>query len=624
MLTEHQTTVEVPEVDETAIDVTSDLMRFTKKSTAISKLNHEAPPTSVTLSPIPSLTQGPVKCNDCQIEFDSSRAYRTHLRNQLCGMPQEVIKKEPEEVAPPPEPQFECDICLNKFLTATGLFAHRKFKHFRDSIKKPPVIDKEYTVDCDICDFKSHRRDYVENHIKQAHKAEFKCRQCKRTLSNYNYYMRHVHESHPKAIETLQIAHKCSECTKGFRTAENLRAHVEAKHRSGVSLPNFYCGPCGVRYNSAEGFELHQKNVYHIAMENFVENPPARGQRGLSKDIKIEPIDVEMKSVDEMSLLEEGTDLDPIERMLARKIQSSDEPPTKRARRSSLSTEVSTPSEEVDTPMSSRSTSPSSTKSSDPAASSSSTIAQPAAVNGDLNLEYMKYFESTNNNYKCLVCGKTKTVRKQMLHHLKQHDEVPTFSCDQCPEKFLFKTKYESHMKSHETKDLTEEVQQLEEVSIEEHPRFQETAKAVVGNEIKCHICELSFKLTIMLNRHKSTWHADDNPDKYLTMSDQKAKKEEAKHGLTVIKLLKCKHCLEAFIKPSGLKEHLKMKHDLECADQLMELDEAQSSDEQKTGDVFPCEKCEISYKEKRFLENHQKFFCKYRQGSKDQVVNEQ
>jgi len=109
-------------------------------------------------------------------------------------------------------------------------------------------------------------------------------------------------------------------------------------------------------------------------------------------------------------------------------------------------------------------------------------------------------------------------------------------------------------------------------------------------------------------------------------MDEQKAKKEGLTQELAVIKLLKCKLCLEAFIKPLELKEHLKAKHDSESIDQI-EIDESESSGEQESNsknETFTCEKCKFVFHEKKFLENHQKFFCVYRQGKNDQVVNEQ
>lgn len=124
-----------------------------------------------------------------------------------------------------------------------------------------------------------------------------------------------------------------------------------------------------------------------------------------------------------------------------------------------------------------------------------------------------------------------------------------------------------------------------------------------------------------MRNRHNSTWHGEENEFRALSMAEQKQKKEEPKLELAPIKLLRCKHCLEAFIKPLELKEHLKVKHNSESTDQPP--DEA-------TRSSFNCEKCKYVFEEKKFLENHQKFFCVHRQLKSETdttpqtVINEQ
>lgn len=606
MMTEHQITVEVPDCIDDDIDVPADKLKFTKKLTAVRALKEELKDLEATssASPLPLFAQGPVKCNDCDEDFDSSRAYRNHLRNHTCGVPSEVKEiVKPKEV-PVLEYNHQCDICEKKFAAAFALNAHRKFKHFRDTLaeKKKRVFREKirYEVHCEICDFVSQRRDYVEHHVKQVHKPEFYCRHCKRTISNFNYYMYHIHEHHPRVVETLQTSHKCSDCKKGFRSAETLDMHKKNKHGPGVSPPEYFCFPCGVGYKSSEGLEVHYKNIYHLAIVKFLDNPSAHVPEHSKavKRIKTEPVDAVMVEIQSQLLFEEN-DNDPLENMLVRKLRSSDEPPMKRARLASPPIAISTPSTTCNSP---------------------STTISATATSDDDKLEYLQFLQCIDGVFKCGICGKTKKVRKYMLHHLKQHDEVPTYGCSQCPEKFLFKKKYEIHLKSHET---TEDKYQSADVSIDEHPRFQETTKV---NEINCQICQLSFKLTIMLNRHNSTWHGEENPDKDLSMNDQKAKNEKPKQELAVIKLLKCKYCLEAFIKPIELNDHLKTKHDSESIEQLIEIDESGSSDEQESNktETFTCEKCKIVFHEKKFLDNHQKFFCMYRQSKNDQVVNEQ
>ena len=656
---QHEVTVEIPTLNDDAIDVPPSLMKFTKKLTAVKALKQEVMMMKLkddegNTSSSPLFTQGPVECNDCHEEFDSSRAYRNHLRNQLCGVPSEVKKIEPPKVESPVEYNFECDICEKKFSASYALNAHRKFKHFRNTSENTVLFSKKikFTVHCEICDFVAPRRDCLERHVKKEHKPEFKCRHCERTLSNFNYYMHHVHDNHPKALEKIQTSHKCSECQKGFRSVDILEMHKKNKHGHGFFLPENFCLACGVAYKSAENLEIHNKNIYHLALVKYLNNPAAHvpEHSRTVKQIKPEPLETEAMNV---KTQEDDSKNDPIERMLIRKLRSSNEPPAKRSRHYSPSTKIEEPSTADETTLMSVTDEASTvdeainetptidkhrdepkvdenindTPIADEAMEKDLTDEEPssttAASNYDnLEYEYLKYLQCSDGVYKCAICGKTKKLRKYMLHHLKQHEEVTTYGCSQCPEKFLFKRKYESHLKSHEN---VEDIYHSEDVCIDEHPRFQETAKAVTS-EIKCQICQTTFKLTIMLNRHNSHWHSDENPHKHLSMTDQKAKNEQPKNDLAVIKLLKCKHCLEAFIKPIELNEHLKARHNSEVDDQLTELNETQSSDELETNknEKFICAKCKIVFHEKKFLENHQKFFCMHRHIKNDQVINEQ
>lgn len=208
-------------------------------------------------------------------------------------------------------------------------------------------------------------------------------------------------------------------------------------------------------------------------------------------------------------------------------------------------------------------------------------------------LEYLKYIEQLpNGNYKCGICGKTKLSRKFLLHHLKQHEEVPTFNCINCSERFVFKRKYDKHLQMHgnlghiaEKEEINEDVGDNKELIVNEHPKFQENSKAM-SNEIRCNICQIYFKLTIMLNKHKTTWHSDENPNKNLSMQEQKQKNKEG-----TVKLHRCNYCSDTYHKPDKLDEHIRISHN----------------------NKFVCNRCNLEFVEQQFLDNHQKLFCIHR-----------
>lgn len=636
MKTLHQVTVTVPDVNDKLVQMSNEDMRYTKKLTAIravNKLQREGMDTADVA--FLSSSVGPWKCADCDEEFPTSRAHRIHLRHHSNGgvfiktlkdvKPLELLKE--EKVV---ELVHGCDECEKRFATAFALNAHKKFKHKSEETaelsRKRKAEKLKYEVECDICDFVSPRRDYVEHHVRQTHKPEFFCRHCHRTLSSYNYFIYHLHEHHPKSIKAQQSAHKCNECGKSFRSEDILNTHKTHKHRPDFVVPPNYCQPCGVSYKDPVWLEQHKANYYHMGLQTFLDNkltsnlstpelstlkpavvilphPSASPVEGPVTRFKVknEPVDIAALKVEAVKVLEDNQeespeveddafDGDPFERMMKQKLNVSFEPPEKRIR-------LSTPT---------------------PAAAEN-----PSNAYDDDKLEYLQYLQTHDDGYKCGICGKIKAVRKYMLHHLKQHKEVPTYTCTRCPEKFVFKKKFEKHLLFHDTQNDKEYEREKMIVDVE-HPKFQETTKQA-PNEIKCGICQLTFKLTIMLNRHNSTWHGDDNADKKMTMSEQKARKDEPKLEVAVIKLLKCKHCQEAFIKPKGLIEHLKEKHNSESIDTPMELEQSQSTAqaEPNKSELFTCDKCKIHYNEKKFLENHQKHFCIHREKG-EPVMNEQ
>lgn len=582
MLEDHGETVDIPTVNNDEINIPANLMKFTKKSTAVRTLKKEQEKASTSMDSF--LQRGPKKCTVCDLIFDSTREYRMHQRKHLNGQ-EEIFEPliVPAE-KPKVEPTHECDLCGKKFLTGLARNAHKKFKHMEKTgniLKKRKGEKFRFDVDCEICSFTSHRRDYVEHHVKVNHKTEFDCPFCYRILSNYNLYMLHVKDNH-KSQEDVQRKFVCSECDKGFRAEENLKLHMDNKHGDNYKQPARFCSPCGVFFRSDTGFEIHKQNYYHLHMIKFLKGSESGHQVGdeeaSSVRIKQEPEEVTQVLTENLHDTDDISD--PFTKMLESKLEETRELPAKRFK----------PSESL----------------------------VQAEFDED-KLDYLQYLQCVGDVFKCGICGKEKKFRKHMLQHLKQHNEIPTYGCTECGEKFVFKKKYVKHLEMH-----SDSKAQRIEMNVDEHPKYQEVSKED-SNQIKCQICDIPFKLKIMLNRHNSSWHNDENPDRLLSMNEQKSKKEE----IVVIKLLKCKHCLEAFIKPAELKEHLKTKHEsnsIEAPEVVDDDDgeESESTSRQATGEggSFACDKCKLSFNEKKFLENHQTFFCINRRT--DQVINEQ
>lgn len=528
-------------------------------------------------------------CDVCNIDCDSSRSYRQHMRDHVGGVDSMLgnsrikVEKQSKKTIKPvvPAQLYPCDLCDKQLSSALARNAHRNFKHgvYKE---KQTIPSQKVEIICEICQFTSYRRDYLEQHMKQQHRGEFKCPHCKRALSSYNYYAYHL-ETHHFTKPDLSQLFKCSDCDSYFNIEENLQLHRDVYHGENPPQRSHFCKLCTMNFRSISHLTTHLETYTHKNLTNFF-----NGTLQITSKIKEEPCE------------RNPTENHPEKNNDKREKQNDNvEPKAKRIKLSNVE-----------------------------------------SITEHDKLEYMKYLQTTESgHFKCGICGKMKSLRKYMLHHLKQHKEVPTYDCDKCPERFVFKTKFDKHMELHENggvvtmngttsnvnNDKAESsliIKPKEDVIEDEHPKFQEMKKN--PPEIKCTICNLTFKLTIMLNKHNSTWHSESNPFKELTMSDQKQKKSN--ETISVIKFLRCEHCKEAFLKQEELENHVKTVHKKTTNDDNdadADDDEEDDNMDLEPTTIFSCDKCPLKFQNIKFLENHQKFFCIHRNQPK-LVVNEQ
>ncbi|CAG9806118.1 unnamed protein product [Chironomus riparius] len=516
-------------------------------------------------------------CDVCKIDCDSSRSYRQHMREHGGGVDSTIQKDEikiENKVEKPvvPEQMYPCDLCDKQLSSILARNAHKKFKHgvFKDKQTAP---SQKMEIICEICEFTSYRRDYLEHHMKQKHRGEFKCEHCKRALSSFNYYAYHMETNHFTKPDLSKLF-KCSDCDSYFKFEDNLQKHKRLYHGENPPQRSHLCKLCTMNFRAQSHLTTHLETYTHKNLINFFNGTFS----STSKRVKDEPC--------ERTVLENLSDQNDDKKLT----QNDNEEP--KAKRIKLATDES--------------------------------------ITENDKLEYLKYLQTTESgHYKCGICGKVKNLRKYMLHHLKQHKEVPTYDCDKCPERFVFKTKFDKHVELHENGSIiamngnnesknnklagnSKVIESKEAVIEEEHPKFQEMKKN--PPEIKCKVCNVSFKLTIMLNKHNSTWHSDSNPFKELTMSDQKHKKSN--EIVPTIKFLRCEHCRDAFTKQEELDNHIKTAHN-----KIIDDDDEEDMDVEVTSN-FSCERCPLKFQNIKFLENHQKFFCIHRNQPK--LVNEQ
>lgn len=508
MQDQHKMSVSVPHTKN--LDIKNENMRYVKKSTSTRSSNIVLKDNSDDLS---NFLSQQMRCNICNSNFDSSRSYRQHMRDHGDDIPStEIISNLHTSINSKNEKKcnFNCEVCNKKFVAIFALNAHKKFKHGIGIINAGKNMKQKFEVSCEICNFTSHRRDYIEHHLRAEHKKEFQCDHCQRTLSNSNCLFYHLFTNH-NIKANIEDFFKCSDCGIYFKFKENLSKHKNVKHRYDTTSKLYFCEICRINYRSKSLLDVHFDCYPHKNMKNFLEKSSNDFFKTENKERSaiIEDVDNSLAN-DEYSTL-------------------NYEPPAKRVKVERVTDNI----------------------------------------NNEDKLDYLKYLKITSLGlFQCGICEKTKALRKHMLHHIKQHEEIPTYSCDKCPEQFVFKRKYEKHLKVHENGESPETIIE------KEHPKFQESK-----NEISCLICKISFKLTIMLNKHNSIWHSSENPFKQLSLSEQNNKKTGDDSS-------------NFFDQP--LEREINMITD----------------DEKKT---FDCERCKLVFNEEKFLENHMQFFCVHR-----------
>lgn len=68
----------------------------------------------------------------------------------------------------------------------------------------------------------------------------------------------------------------------------------------------------------------------------------------------------------------------------------------------------------------------------------------------DICITYVDFLICQEDMNRCRICEFSTVDRKLILHHLKKHEEVPSYSCNQCNEKFMFKLKLDEHIEQHD------------------------------------------------------------------------------------------------------------------------------------------------------------------------------
>lgn len=421
-----------------------------------------------------------VNCQYCNQEFVSQRMHRNHLRLDCTLNPNitiqsadmDISKLEPDsnELIEPQELPCEfCDkICTSKKMLMGHTNWHKRIMNISEKPKEP-------SYDCDICDEILPKQSFIYKHLKTCHQNEYHCGQCGSHGGSYIRAKAHLMTQHPRKVKLeMSKRHKCPQCFRSFNMIDTLNDHIRHKHENEcMAKKSNYCVACGVIYPNEKMFEEHQENHYHKKYQKLFD---AERERDLTGEP--ETFEEEQDSDDDK---EDTVAFEPsfISSKRKRGYSTNSWASTSSSSMTSI-VENSTKFDKFSQPIKKEKLElDTAVETSEQLDNDDSMIDETA---------YLNFMRSYDGVFKCSICEITKTERKLILQHLKEHDEVPKYSCDQCSESFLFKVGFETHLRNHQ-KDQNSN---------------QENSVSCTN---RCEICCIDFKLAIMLNRHNALSH---------------------------------------------------------------------------------------------------------------------
>lgn len=168
------------------------------------------------------------QCTSCDKKFHHPYSLKNHLNTHLGLKP------------------YLCNECGSSYTTPSNLRSH--FKRVHSGEKKP--IQKLHL--CHNCGESFSRASHLKRHTLRKHmpnvEKNFECPICKKKFLEKSDVTGHIksHDDHKPFI--------CSQCSKCFRTAWRLQAHVNRVH---LGLRPFECPTCSVKFKTKSHLEKH-------------------------------------------------------------------------------------------------------------------------------------------------------------------------------------------------------------------------------------------------------------------------------------------------------------------------------------------------------------------------------
>eukprot|EP00112_Aurelia_sp_Birch-Aquarium-sp1_P016410 Seg3718.2 transcript_id=Seg3718.2/GoldUCD/mRNA.D3Y31 product="Zinc finger protein Xfin" protein_id=Seg3718.2/GoldUCD/D3Y31 len=202
----------------------------------------------------------PFDCKDCGKRFRTKMLYGMHIRihergfrypcsvcghrfNQASNLKRHMTTNHDMADFKPP---FQCDMCVQSFLTQEILDKHRA-RHSRG------------VFCCKKCGMVFPNRNQLTDHNRLDHKRiRFECHHCDAVFPYGNKLKLHIESKHPD-----RSSFDCTQCGKQFRTQGFLDNHIREKR----CFSTRQCKRCKISFDAA-GMERHQK--CHLNTETVV------------------------------------------------------------------------------------------------------------------------------------------------------------------------------------------------------------------------------------------------------------------------------------------------------------------------------------------------------------------